>query len=295
VLGDEPYQEAYAAVLARWPEGTTTRDVGGPMGTTRVTVCGPADAPPIVLLSGGGATGLVWFALAEHLAAADLTTAFRLYALDLIDDPGGSTRIPRRMAGPDVVVGWLDGVLDRLGLATTTVMGHSYGGWIALRYALDRPARVDRMVLLDPSDCVSRPRPAYVLRALPLILRARRSNVEALLRWETSGELPDAQGRELSSAAPRTSRRPGSSCRAARSPNSSPVSPRRPWCSAPWSAGPWMRGAWPKVSPRSRRPRCRTYLERRTTGCRCAPPPRSRAGRRSSSAPEPVRGRTAAR
>ena len=197
MLGDEPYQEAYAAVLARWPEGTTTRDVGGPMGTTRVTVCGPADAPPIVLLSGGGATGLVWFALAEHLAAADLTTAFRLYALDLIDDPGGSTLIPRRMAGPDVVVGWLDGVLDRLGLATTTVMGHSYGGWIALRYALDRPARVDRMVLLDPSDCVSRPRPAYVLRALPLILRARRSNVEALLRWETSGELPDAQWREL--------------------------------------------------------------------------------------------------
>ncbi|MBA3523591.1 MAG: alpha/beta fold hydrolase [Geodermatophilaceae bacterium] len=190
--GSEAFGSAYAAVLARWPEGTTTRDVHGPMGTTRVTVCGPADAPPIVLLSDGGATGLVWFALAEHL-----TTAFRLYALDLIGDPGGSELIPLRMAGPDVLVGWLDGVLDRLGLATTAVVGHSYGGWIALRYALDRPARVDRLVLLDPSDCVSRLRPAYVLRALPLILRARRSNVEALLRWETSGELPDAQWREL--------------------------------------------------------------------------------------------------
>ncbi|MDN5930585.1 MAG: alpha/beta hydrolase [Pseudonocardia sp.] len=41
-------------------------------------------------------------------------------------------------------------MLDALGLDTTTLLGHSGGAMWALWYALDRPARVDRLVLIGP-------------------------------------------------------------------------------------------------------------------------------------------------
>jgi pimeloyl-ACP methyl ester carboxylesterase len=36
---------------------------------------------------------------------------------------------------------WLDGVLDGLGLPAAALGGHSYGGRIAVRYAIGRPGR----------------------------------------------------------------------------------------------------------------------------------------------------------
>ncbi|GGV36479.1 hypothetical protein GCM10010182_70780 [Actinomadura cremea] len=49
--------------------------------------CGPADAPPLVLLHGGGTTAAVWYA-----NVAELTRRHRLYAVDRIGEPGRSIR-----------------------------------------------------------------------------------------------------------------------------------------------------------------------------------------------------------
>ena len=40
-------------------------------------------------------------------------------------------------------------VMDQLGVARTTVLGHSMGGAIAMQFALLHPDRVDRLVLVD--------------------------------------------------------------------------------------------------------------------------------------------------
>ena len=50
----------------------------------------------------------------------------------------------------DSAVTWLDGVLDVLGLGTVALLGHSGGGMWALWYALARPDRVERLVLIGP-------------------------------------------------------------------------------------------------------------------------------------------------
>jgi pimeloyl-ACP methyl ester carboxylesterase len=44
---------------------------------------------------------------------------------------------------------WLADFLDALGVEKAHVVGHSQGGAIALQFALDHPARVDRLVLVD--------------------------------------------------------------------------------------------------------------------------------------------------
>lgn len=177
---------AYDKVLARWPEGTEHRTVPTPFGDTYAAVCGPADAPPLVLLPGGGATAGSWFA---NVAAWARTR--RVYAVDLIGEAGRSVPdASRPIRSVADLTGWLDALLDGLGAdanAAVDLGGHSYGAWIALHYALHAPHRVRRLVLVDPTQCFAGFRTGYLLHALPMLLRPSAGRTRAFLTWETGG------------------------------------------------------------------------------------------------------------
>lgn len=116
-----------------------TATTGSPRG-------GPA-GPPLVLLHGGGpgASGVAnWTrnipALAEHvtLVIPDMPGYGRSTKYIDQDDPFGD------------LAAAIGGLLDELGIERAHLIGNSYGGAAALRLALDRPDRVDRMVLNGP-------------------------------------------------------------------------------------------------------------------------------------------------
>lgn len=65
--------------------------------------------------------------------------------------------------------------------------GYSYGGWIAAHYAAQRPERLRRLVLLDPTQVFTGLRPGYVARALPMLLRPTPERIRSFLAWETGG------------------------------------------------------------------------------------------------------------
>ncbi|MFR0352163.1 alpha/beta fold hydrolase [Streptomyces sediminimaris] len=181
---------AYETVMAKWPAGREALAVRTPFGTAHVNACGPRSGPPLVLLpGGGGATSASWYA-----QAADLARTHRVLAVDLIGAPGRGTeagdRHPRTVAD---LVAWLGAVLDGLGVGETALAGHSYGAWIALHHALRAPARVRRLALLDPTGCFAGYRPAYLLHALPMLLRPTPARVRAFLRWETGTGAPPAR------------------------------------------------------------------------------------------------------
>jgi 3-oxoadipate enol-lactonase len=76
-------------------------------------------------------------------------------------------------------------VLDRLGLAEAHLVGHSWGGQIVLRAALDHPERVSRL-----SVVCSRAAPFPAFHAVADALRAGRADRRAsLARWFTPEEL----------------------------------------------------------------------------------------------------------
>ncbi|MFB7910780.1 alpha/beta fold hydrolase [Kitasatospora sp. NPDC056076] len=190
-----PFLAAYDELLARWPvpvEPLTVRTVHG---TTRVNACGPADGRPLVLLHGGGATSAMWFANAGTWAAA----GHRVLAVDLIGDPGRSVHDGAPLRDVPGLLGWLDAVLDGLGVHEADLCGHSYGAWTALQYTLHAPARVGRLVLLDPTQCFTGFRPGYLLRALPLFLPHRTPDrARSYLDWESGpGPAVDPDWREL--------------------------------------------------------------------------------------------------
>ncbi|CAM5538155.1 Carboxylesterase YbfK [Streptomyces alboniger] len=198
VYDSDGFRAAYGKVMAKWPAEREALTVPTPFGATYVNACGPLDAPPLVLLpGGGGATSASWY-----VQAADLAGARRVYAVDLIGAPGRSEpaadRHPRTVAD---LVEWLDALLDGLGAPAADLGGHSYGAWIALHHALRSPDRVRRLFLLDPTQCFAGYRAAYLLHALPMLLRPTPRRVRAYLEWESGGVALDPDWLRLQEAA----------------------------------------------------------------------------------------------
>ncbi|RZT26768.1 pimeloyl-ACP methyl ester carboxylesterase [Kribbella sp. VKM Ac-2569] len=190
------FHDAYDALLARWDVPVKQLELTDEFGTTHVNACGPADGPPVVLLPGHGATSPVWFAIAPRLAER-----YRVYAIDLIVDAGRSTNTGRTPKTPADLHTWLTNTFDGLGISRAALCGHSYGAWIALTYAIEHPERVERLALLDPTDCYVGLRAPYILRALPSLLRPSRKRTVSFLRWETQGLPIDPQVLELAGLA----------------------------------------------------------------------------------------------
>ena len=175
------FHAAYDALLAQWPSGHQPADVQTRYGTTRVNVCGPPDAPPLVLFHGYGATAAVWFA-----TAGELSRTWRVMAVDRPGEAGRSAQGGLKMRAADIMQ-WIDDLRAGLRLETFALCGHSYGAWLALSYALRSPSRVRALALLDPTSCFARYRTGYLLRSVPLLARPSAARAEAFLAWETAG------------------------------------------------------------------------------------------------------------
>lgn len=110
----------------------------------RVHLLHKGDGPPLVLLHGSGVAAGFFLPLLNELHGV------RAIAPDL---PGSGLSDPvdrPRHHYFDASVDWLDRLFDALGLETVSLVGHSGGGVWALRYALARTARVERLVLIGP-------------------------------------------------------------------------------------------------------------------------------------------------
>lgn len=97
------------------------------------------DGPSVILLHGVGSSVVAWRENIQPLARR-----FRVYAVDL---PGhGDSEKPRMDYSLAVASRFMIGLQDALGLQHAHLVGQSLGGLIVLRFALDHPERVGRVV-----------------------------------------------------------------------------------------------------------------------------------------------------
>jgi pimeloyl-ACP methyl ester carboxylesterase len=176
------FTSAYQRVVDHWPVKVTALDAPTDYGTTHLLVSGDETAPVVLLVPGGSATATAWSAV-----AGPLSRTRRVVAVDPIGQPGLSTPGERPLKTAADLASWLDQVLDHLGVQRAAIAGHSYGAWIALRYALHAPGRVGHLVLLDPTSCFAPLSLAYRLRSIPLFTRPTAGRARRLLAWETGG------------------------------------------------------------------------------------------------------------
>ena len=108
----------------------------------RIAYLDVGTGPPVILIHGFGGSMWQW----EHQQHA-LSQHFRVITLDL---PGsGLSDKPDIDYRPDQFVDFLTGFMDALQIPRATLVGNSMGAGLAIAMALEHPARVDKLVLID--------------------------------------------------------------------------------------------------------------------------------------------------
>jgi pimeloyl-ACP methyl ester carboxylesterase len=148
------------------------------------------DGRPLLLLHGWGVSSELFAPILDALEAGH-----RLIVPDL---PGfGATSEPETPWSVHEYAAWCVALLDRLGVETCDLIGHSNGGRIGIVMAAQYPSRVRRMVLAGSAGI----RPRRTLRSA-----ARVRSYKVLRALERSAVLPGG----LRRAAGRTADRRGS-------------------------------------------------------------------------------------
>ncbi|HKO47207.1 MAG TPA: alpha/beta hydrolase [Polyangiaceae bacterium] len=138
--------ETFRAAL---PVATTGHYVDTPQGRTHVLVAGPENAPPLVCLHGA-------LASSAHVLPelGSLVEHYRVYAVDVVGQSVMSEDV--RLALDDDSYGsWLQAVCTGLGLSRITLLGVSWGGFVAMRAARVAPELIGALVLLVPAGVVA--------------------------------------------------------------------------------------------------------------------------------------------
>jgi hypothetical protein len=177
VAGEAAYLSAYDAAIKLWPVPYEEMDIPGRFGLTHVVACGPRDAPPLVLLHGYWATLTMWTP-----NVADFSESYRVYAVDVMGQPGKS--IPDKpIRNAADYVAWLTSILNELKLDRVFLVGMSYGGWLSLTYAVAASERVQKLVLLSPAASILPLVRQFSLRGMLMILLPTRFTLNSFMRW----------------------------------------------------------------------------------------------------------------
>ncbi|WP_245563059.1 alpha/beta fold hydrolase [Nevskia ramosa] len=155
------------------------------------------EGPELVFVHGLAASRAFWFLQ----YALPLSKHFRITLFDLRGH--GYSSMPASGYEAVLVAEDLAGLLDHLGIAACTLIGHSYGGGVALEFAGRYPQRVDKLVVLDTKINALQPtqRLSDSPHLSPFEIEVSRTSghdweqepqvgllfLEVLARWKTSG------------------------------------------------------------------------------------------------------------
>jgi pimeloyl-ACP methyl ester carboxylesterase len=115
------------------------------------------DGPPVLVLHGWG--GSIESVRPISAALRDVATT---YAVDL---PGfGESDPPPEPWGAGEYAAFIRDLMDALALDAATVVGHSFGGRVGIRLAVDFPERVARLVLVNSAGLRPRRTAKYYRR-----------------------------------------------------------------------------------------------------------------------------------
>jgi pimeloyl-ACP methyl ester carboxylesterase len=139
------FMAAYDRALEKWPVPYETKYLSTAFGETHVIVSGREDGEPLILIHGVASSATSWYA-----SVATLAPTCRVYALDTIGELGRS-KVAKALSDRGELAEWLTGVLDALGIEKAYMAGWSMGGFFAACYALQKPERLKKIVLIAPA------------------------------------------------------------------------------------------------------------------------------------------------
>jgi pimeloyl-ACP methyl ester carboxylesterase len=177
--GEAAYLAAYDAAMKLWPVPYEEIEIPSRFGMTHVVTSGPKDAPPLVILHGYMASLTMW-----SPNITDFSKDYRVYAIDTMGQPSKSIPDPDEPIR-DVTdfVAWLSETLNGLNLDRISLVGMSFGGWLALNFAMAAPERVQKLVLLSPVASFQPVVRQMDLRGMLMFLIPTRLTVNSCFGW----------------------------------------------------------------------------------------------------------------
>jgi pimeloyl-ACP methyl ester carboxylesterase len=166
----------------------SARTVAGPAGSLQVDD-GGRGAPAVLFVHSLAGNIGQWSAALAHCRGTRRAVAFDLRGHGRSAGPSGNDAFALEALAGDVAA-----VADACGLERFVLVGHSLGGGVALAYAGMHPARVERLLLLDPVGDGTR-LPADEVQAFLDRLDSDAYTITIESYWQTIGG-PDPAVRE---------------------------------------------------------------------------------------------------
>jgi pimeloyl-ACP methyl ester carboxylesterase len=134
------------------------------------------EGPPIVLLHGQGGFKEVWADDIPHLVGTHRVVAPDLPGLGRSEVRGGTLDAAGVMA-------WLDELIAKTCDQPPVLVGHSLGGSIGARFAIEHSDRIDRIVLVDSGSLGPfRPSPRLMIALIRFIKNPSNKTLDAFSR-----------------------------------------------------------------------------------------------------------------
>lgn len=175
-------------------------DVGGVR--TRFLHAGDPAKPTLILLHGSGGHAEAYVRNLEAHAEHFSTWSIDMLGHGYTDKPGHPLEIPH-------YVDHLAAVLDTIGVHKAYISGESLGGWVASRFAVDHPDRLERLVLNTAGG--SQADPEVMKRIITLSMAAAENpsweTVQARIKWLMADKSKDYD--DIVASRQRVYRQPG--------------------------------------------------------------------------------------
>ncbi|MCX7747742.1 MAG: alpha/beta hydrolase [Clostridia bacterium] len=114
-------------------------------GNTFCIAAGDIFAPPMVLLHGSSMNSIMW--------VSDILKYYQKYRVYALDIPGEAGRSDERQLPftTSDLDDWLYDIFNELSISKAVVIGASLGAWLAAKFAIRYPDKIDKLVLLCPA------------------------------------------------------------------------------------------------------------------------------------------------
>ena len=154
-------KEIRARLLESIPTAERTLELAG----VRTPVLEGGEGSPVVILHGLGQFAATWSRLIPPLI-----TTHRVIVPDL---PGlGASEVENAGLSADRVLDWVGELIEATCPSPPALVGHTVGGAIAARFAIDHGDRIDRLVLIDSFGLGPfRPAPRFALAMVGFLAR----------------------------------------------------------------------------------------------------------------------------
>lgn len=135
------------------------------LGGVPTSILEGGEGPPMVLLHGQGEFFGVWMQVIEPL--------HRSHRLVVVDLPGhGESGVPDERLDADIMLRWVDELINATCDQPPVVVGHLLGGAVAARYAVEHSGRLSHLVLVDTMGLAwFRPSPKFAIPMLGFLAR----------------------------------------------------------------------------------------------------------------------------